>query len=90
MQALIAPLKKLPKIENKSSLIIGALQKTKIQYAGVQNVMCCVELCIALTIYNTAILFYHSYACVYHTVIYTSAFIGCRSVYIVQNRYRLK
>lgn len=90
MQALIAPLKKLLKTEKKSSFINDVLQKTKIQSAGAQNVMCCVELCIALTIYNTAILFYHSYTCVYHTVIHISAFIGCKSVYIVQSRYRLK
>lgn len=76
MQALIAPLKKLLKTEKKSSLINDVLQKTKIQSAGAQNVMCCVA------IYNTAILFYHSYECVYRTMIYISAFIGCRSVYI--------
>lgn len=64
------------------------LKKTKTQSAGAQNVMCCVELCIALTVYNIEILVYYRYVCVYHTVI--SASTGCRSVYTVQSRNRWK
>lgn len=87
MQELIALLKKL--------LRTGQIFIHQWYITENQNSICwspkCDMLCRTVyssTIYNTAVLFYHSYVCVHHTV--TSAFTGYRSVYTVQSRYRLK
>lgn len=45
----------------KPSVTNDALKRSKTQSAGAQNVMCCVELCIALTVHSTVILFYYRY-----------------------------
>lgn len=74
--------------QKKSTSTNDVLNKTKTQSAGAQNVMCCVESCIVLTVYNTVILFYYRYLCVYHTV--TPASTDRRSVHTALSRNRLK